>query len=182
MNKMMTKASLLAIGLIVLIPLGLMAQDEGFYPYSFARLSYVSGSVYVQRTADLGYEKGEVNLALVQGDKLGTESGQAEIHFGRRNYLRLGDNTKVEFAILPRKGRSASRSISRKAAPISGWPSSPSTRASRSTPPTRRSTSSKRVSTGSTSSSSAKPWPSSVRAAWKPRPRTAPSSSMPRRP
>jgi hypothetical protein len=104
MNKMMTKASLLAIGLIVLIPLGLMAQDEGFYPYSFARLSYVSGSVYVQRTADLGYEKGEVNLALVQGDKLGTESGQAEIHFGRRNYLRLGDNTKVEFAVLPTEG------------------------------------------------------------------------------
>ncbi|RPI97844.1 MAG: hypothetical protein EHM31_12845, partial [Candidatus Aminicenantes bacterium] len=104
MNKMMTKASLLAIGLIVLIPLGLMAQDEGFYPYSFARLSYVSGSVFVQRTADLGYEKGEVNLALVQGDKLGTESGQAEIHFGRRNYLRLGDNTKVEFAVLPTEG------------------------------------------------------------------------------
>jgi len=104
MNKNMTKASLLAIAVIVLIPLGLMAQDEGFYPYSFARLSYVNGSVYVQRTSDLGYEKGEINLALVQGDKIGTESGQAEIHFGRRNYLRLGDNTKVEFAALPTEG------------------------------------------------------------------------------
>ncbi len=104
MNKKMIKATLLAIAFIVSIPLGLAAQDEGYYPYSFARLSYVNGAVYVQRTSDLGYEKGEVNLALVQGDKIGTEAGQAEIHFGRRNYLRLGDNTKVEFAILPTEG------------------------------------------------------------------------------
>jgi hypothetical protein len=98
-NKM-----ILAIAFIVSIPLGLLAQDEGFYPYSYARLSYVNGSVYVQRASDLGYEKGEVNLALVQGDKMGTEAGQAEIHFGRRNYLRLADNTKVEFALLPQEG------------------------------------------------------------------------------
>ncbi len=104
MNKMMTKALIGAVLFIVLIPLGLTAQDEGFYPYSYARLSYVNGSVYVQRTADLGYEKGEVNLALVQGDKMGTEIGQAEVHFGRRNYLRLSDNTKVEFAVLPQEG------------------------------------------------------------------------------
>jgi len=100
----MRKLTILAIAIIVSIPLGLMAQDEGFYPYSYARLSYVNGSVFVQRTADLGYEKGEVNLALVQGDKMGTEAGQAEIHFGRRNYLRLADNTKVEFAVLPQEG------------------------------------------------------------------------------
>jgi hypothetical protein len=100
----MRKLTVLAIAIIVSIPLGLMAQDEGFYPYSYARLSYVNGSVFVQRTSDLGYEKGEVNLALVQGDKMGTEAGQAEIHFGRRNYLRLSDNTKVEFAVLPQEG------------------------------------------------------------------------------
>jgi len=35
---------------------------------------------------------------------MGTEAGQAEIHFGRRNYLRLSDNTKVEFAVLPQEG------------------------------------------------------------------------------
>ncbi len=104
MNKMMKRAALLAVAFIVSIPLGLMAQDEGFYPYSYARLSYVNGAVFVQRTSDLGYEQGEVNLALVQGDKIGTEKGQAEIHFGRRNYLRLDDNTKVEFALLPTEG------------------------------------------------------------------------------
>lgn len=104
MKKMMIKASLLAVAFIVSIPLGFAAQDEGFYPYSYARLSYVNGAVYVQRTSDLGYETGEINLALVQGDKIGTESGQAEVHFGRRNYLRLDDNTKVEFAVLPSEG------------------------------------------------------------------------------
>ena len=104
MTKTMTKVALIAVAFIVSIPLGLGAQDEGFYPYSFARLSYVNGTVYVQRTSNLGYEKGEINLALVQGDKMGTESGQAAIHFGRRNYLRLDDNTKVEFAVLPTEG------------------------------------------------------------------------------
>ena len=104
MNKMTRQASILALAVIVSIPLGLAAQDEGFYPYSYARLSYVSGSVHVQRTSDLGYEQGEVNLALVQGDRLGTENGQAEVHFGRRNYLRVGDGTKVEFAVLPTEG------------------------------------------------------------------------------
>jgi hypothetical protein len=104
MKRMMTKASLAAVAFIVSIPLGLMAQDEGLYPYSYARLSYVNGTVYVQRASDLGYETGEINLALIQGDKLGTESGQAEIHFGRRNYLRIDDNTKVELAVLPTEG------------------------------------------------------------------------------
>ncbi|MCU0244157.1 MAG: hypothetical protein MUE80_05345, partial [Acidobacteria bacterium] len=105
MNKNTTRAALLAAAFIVALPFGLMAQDEGYYAYSYARLSYVNGAVHVQRTADLGYEKGEVNLALVKGDRLGTESGQAEVHFGRRNYLRLADYTKVEFAALPTEGQ-----------------------------------------------------------------------------
>jgi hypothetical protein len=104
MNKMMIRAAILTAALIVFVPLGLEAQDEGFYAHSYARLSYVNGAVYVQRTSDLGYEKGEVNLALIQGDILGTESGRAEVQLGQRNYLRLGDNTKVEFALLPTSG------------------------------------------------------------------------------
>jgi hypothetical protein len=104
MNKMMIRAAILTAALIVLVPLGLRAQDEGYYPYSYARLSYVNGAVYIQRTSDLGYEKGEVNLALVQGDTLGTENGRAEVQLGRRNYLRLGDGTKVTFALLPTSG------------------------------------------------------------------------------
>ena len=104
----MKKALLLAVAFLVSIPLGLMAQSdtpsEGYYAPSFARLTYVSGDVFVQKASDLGTEKAEVNLALVRGDKLGTGVGQAEVHFGRRNYLRLDDNTKVEFALLPVEG------------------------------------------------------------------------------
>ena len=107
MNKMTIRAALAAAAFIVWIPLGLAAQepaavpDQGYYAYSYARLSYVNGDVFVQRSADQGYEKGEINLALVQGDTLGTQRGQAEIHFGQRNYLRLGENTKLQFATLP---------------------------------------------------------------------------------
>jgi hypothetical protein len=104
----MKKALLLAVAFLVSIPLGLSAQSdtpsEGYYAPSYARLTYVSGDVFVQRPSDLGTEKAEVNLALVRGDKLGTGVGQVEIHFGRRNYLRLDDNTKVEFALLPVEG------------------------------------------------------------------------------
>jgi hypothetical protein len=93
---------------LVSLPLALPAQTEtpaeGYYAASYARVNYVNGDVWVQRTADLGYEKVDVNLALIQGDKLGTGEGQAEIHFGRRNYLRLARNTKVEFALLPKDG------------------------------------------------------------------------------
>jgi len=107
-RKKMKKGLLLAVAFLVSIPLGLIAQSdtpsEGYYAPSYARLTYVSGDVFVQRTSDLGTEKAEVNLALVRGDKLGTGVGQVEVHFGRRNYLRLDDNTKVEFAILPVEG------------------------------------------------------------------------------
>jgi predicted O-methyltransferase YrrM len=96
--------SLLAVALIVSLPLGLAAQDEGYNADSYARLSYVNGAVYIERTAGLGYEKGEVNFALVQGDRIGTETGQAEIHFGHRNFLRLDNATKIELVLLPGEG------------------------------------------------------------------------------
>ncbi|MGA2534057.1 MAG: DUF6600 domain-containing protein [Candidatus Aminicenantales bacterium] len=104
----MKKAMLLTVAFLVCIPLGLIAQSDtpsdGYYAASFARLTFVNGEVFVQRTSDLGTEQGEVNMALVQGDKLGTGAGQVEVHFGRRNYLRLDNNSKVEFAILPTEG------------------------------------------------------------------------------
>jgi len=75
--------------------------QEDVYSGSFARLSYVKGDVYIQRAGDLGYEEGTINLPLVQGDKLGTRDGRAEIHLGNRNYLRVDRYTQVDFARLP---------------------------------------------------------------------------------
>jgi len=104
----MKKAWLIAIAFIVSIPLGLFAQSDtrsdSYYALSYARLSYVNGDVFVQRTADAGKERAEVNLVLVRSDKLGTGAGQAEVQLGRRNYLRLNDGTRVEFAFLPVAG------------------------------------------------------------------------------
>ncbi len=100
----MKKAWLAAIAFLISVPLLAAQETEGYYAYSYARLSYVNGDVFIQRASDLGYEKGEVNLPLIQGDKLGTENGQSEIHFGRRNYLRIAEFTNVEFAALPQEG------------------------------------------------------------------------------
>ncbi len=97
---LVTAAVLLACGFV---PLAGQEGEAQYYAESYARLSYVRGDVYVQRTSDLGYEKGEINLALVQGDKLGTRDGQAEIAFGRRTYLRLDADSQVEFAAMPRQ-------------------------------------------------------------------------------
>lgn len=79
-------------------------QEEEYYGNSFARLSYVKGDVYIQRAEDMGYEEGTVNLPIVQGDKLGTRDGRAEIHFGRRNYLRIDKDTQIDFIKLPQSG------------------------------------------------------------------------------
>ncbi len=80
------------------------ASEEEPYSYSYARLSYVKGDVFIQRTGDLGYEEGVVNLPLVEGDKLGTREGRAEIHFGKKNYLRLDSHTQLDFVNLPVRG------------------------------------------------------------------------------
>ncbi|MCJ7644378.1 MAG: FecR domain-containing protein [Candidatus Aminicenantes bacterium] len=86
---------------LVLAPLFAAAETDDYSDYSFARLNYVRGGVSVQRASDLGTEKAEVNLPLVVGDKLLTMDGQAEVQFGRRNYLRIDSSAQVEFAVLP---------------------------------------------------------------------------------
>ncbi len=87
-----------------LLPFLFSSESGDYYSYSYARLSYVKGDVFVQRSADLGYEEGAVNLPVVEGDKLGTREGRAEIHFGKKNYLRVDNFTQVDFATLPRRG------------------------------------------------------------------------------
>ncbi len=87
-----------------LLPFLFSSESGDYYSYSYARLSYVKGDVFVQRSADLGYEEGAVNLPVVEGDKLGTREGRAEVHFGKKNYLRVDDYTQVDFATLPRRG------------------------------------------------------------------------------
>jgi hypothetical protein len=97
MRKLMT----LAIAAVVVLPFLAFGQSEGYYDRSYTRLSFVKGDVFVQRAQDLGYEQGEVNLVVVQGDKLGTRDGRAEIQLGRGNILRLDRDTQVDIVGLP---------------------------------------------------------------------------------
>ena len=90
--------------LVALVPLAAFAQSNEADGLSYARLSFVKGDVTLGRGADLGNESAEVNLPVAAGNKLVTGDGQAEVQFGRRNFLRLGVSSEAEFAALP--GRS----------------------------------------------------------------------------
>ena len=96
------------IGLLVclLISCSFVLADTStdYYSYSYARLSYVNGDVFIQRAEDLGYEEGVVNLALIAGDKLGTKEGRAEVHLGHKNYLRIDRYAQIDVAELPKEG------------------------------------------------------------------------------
>jgi len=97
----MKKLVMIAAMLSIISPFPVFGQSEGYYSGSYTRLNYVQGDVYIQRAQNLGYEKGEVNLVVITGDKLGTREGRAEIQLGRSNYLRLDRNTVVDIAKLP---------------------------------------------------------------------------------
>jgi hypothetical protein len=92
------------IGCLGLLTSFALSSEEEAYSYSYARLSFVKGEVFIERAEDLGYEEGVVNLPLVEGDKVGTKEGRAEIHFGRKNYLRLDSYTHIDFVQLPKRG------------------------------------------------------------------------------
>jgi hypothetical protein len=79
------------------------AKDIKYTNESVAHLSYVQGKAFVQRASDLGFEEGAVNMPISQGDRIGTSDGRAEVHFGRGNYIRLDNETKVDILNLPKK-------------------------------------------------------------------------------
>lgn len=98
MKKM---AGMLTVSLFILSTLS--AEEPKYTNSSFARLSYITGNTYIQRAADLGYEEGVVNMPIAEGDRLGTTDGRAEIYLGNRNYVRLDNNTKIDFLNLPKR-------------------------------------------------------------------------------
>jgi Family of unknown function (DUF6600)/FecR protein len=97
------KKTTLLIAALAFLSLLAFAQDEEYYSGSFVRMTYVKGDVIVQKPGDLGTEAGVANVAIVEGDRVETRNGRTEISFGRKNYLRLDNNTLVEFSNLPRR-------------------------------------------------------------------------------
>ena len=98
-----------------------------------------------RRASDLGYEEGALNMPISEGDRIGTTDGRVEIHLGRKNYIRLDNDTKVDILNLPKKDDDADpdprlvrQRLSRRQLAREGERPSSSTR------PTPRSTSSTR--------------------------------------
>jgi hypothetical protein len=89
------------MAMAVVLPFLAYGQSDTYYDRSYARMSYVQGDVFVQRAQNQGFEKGEINLVVVQGDKLGSRSGRLEIQLGQRNYLRLDNDTQIDLVNLP---------------------------------------------------------------------------------
>ncbi|MBM3284679.1 MAG: FecR domain-containing protein, partial [Candidatus Aminicenantes bacterium] len=97
--------TIILIFLVLFFALSLFGAGEPKYTNdSFARLSYISGNAYIQKGPELGYEEGVVNMPVEEGDRLGTTDGRAEIYLGKKNYVRLDNNTKLDFLSLPKKG------------------------------------------------------------------------------
>ncbi|MBN2408289.1 MAG: FecR domain-containing protein, partial [Candidatus Aminicenantes bacterium] len=84
-------------------------EEPQYTNESFARLSFIGGGVYVQRSSEEGFEEGIINMPIEEGNRLGTTDGRAELYLGRGAYLRLDNDTKVEVISLPKKGSNLTR-------------------------------------------------------------------------
>ena len=78
-------------------------KDAKYTNESVAHLSFVEGKAFVQRASDLGYEEAALNMPISEGDRIGTSEGRLEVHFGKGNYIRLDNDTKVDVLNLPKK-------------------------------------------------------------------------------
>ena len=84
-------------------------KDAKYTNESVARLSFVEGKGFVQRASDLGFEEAALNMPISEGDRIGTSDGRLEVHFGKGNYIRLDNDTKVDVLNLPKKDDDVAR-------------------------------------------------------------------------
>jgi len=65
------------------------------------RVKYSQGETFVKRSYDEGLEEATENLPLFESDRVGTTEGLIELYLGRLNYLRLDNDTEIEFDKAP---------------------------------------------------------------------------------
>jgi len=78
------------------------------------RLSEVKGAVQMDRQTGKGFEGAMANLPVVEGSKLKTADGVAEVEFEDNSTVRLGMNSEVEFPkleLLPSGAKSSSVTV-----------------------------------------------------------------------
>ena len=71
------------------------------------RLSQVKGAVEIDRNIGRGFEPGIANLPVVEGSRIRTGVGVAEVEFEDNSSLRLAPDTTVNFPVLERSATGA---------------------------------------------------------------------------
>jgi hypothetical protein len=78
--------------------------DNGAMPgdshVRIVRLSDVKGTLSLDRKTGLGFEQTMQNMPIVEGEKLKTDDGYAEVEFEDNTTMRLAPNSQVDFSLL----------------------------------------------------------------------------------
>src|SRR5271167_4169555 len=74
------------------------------------RLSDVKGMLALDRKTGLGFEQTMQNMPIVQGERLRTADGFAEVEFEDNSTLRLAPNSEVDFSLLALRSTGAKAS------------------------------------------------------------------------
>jgi Family of unknown function (DUF6600)/FecR protein len=75
------------------------------------RLSEVKGSLSLDRKTGLGFEQTMPNMPIVEGEKLRTQQGFAEVEFEDNTTLRLAPESQVDFELLALRSSGAKASL-----------------------------------------------------------------------
>ena len=74
-----------------------------------ARISFLSGDVQIRRTGTEDWERATLNLPIVEGDEIATDSNsRVEIQFDLDRFLRLSENAYLKMTALREEGISVS--------------------------------------------------------------------------
>jgi FecR protein len=75
-------------------------QVSGYSKVRIVRLSEVKGEVQLDRQTGKGFESAMANLPVIEGEKLQTGNGVAEVEFEDNSTVRVAQNSLVEFPRL----------------------------------------------------------------------------------
>jgi hypothetical protein len=88
--------------------------DNGAMPgdshVRIVRLSDAKGQMALDRKTGHGFEQTMQNMPIVEGEKLQTADGYAEVEFEDNSTLRLAPNSRVDFSLLALRSTGAKAS------------------------------------------------------------------------
>src|SRR5690349_13635858 len=91
---------LLALVVVAFVSLAPQAKAQDYSSIRIVRLSFVEGTVQYQRPGQQDWQDAGLNLPVQQGFALRTTDGYAEVEFEDSLAMRLGTDSRVEFAVL----------------------------------------------------------------------------------